>query len=66
MVYRTGTTLGARSAFHLLLQTTPARRPHSPLFHFFISFGLFGLFLVAIVDSSFVPASLFRAHYRHR
>lgn len=28
---------------------------HSPLFHFFLGFGLFGVFFVAIVDSSFVP-----------
>jgi membrane protein YqaA with SNARE-associated domain len=50
----TGATLGGRSAVHLLLQA-PAPRPRSPLFHFFISFGIFGLFLVSIVDSSFVP-----------
>jgi membrane protein YqaA with SNARE-associated domain len=28
---------------------------HSPLFHIFLSLGIFGLFLVSIVDSSFVP-----------
>jgi membrane protein YqaA with SNARE-associated domain len=33
-----------------------APRPkHSPLFHLVLSLGLFGLFFVAIVDSSFVP-----------
>jgi membrane protein YqaA with SNARE-associated domain len=30
-------------------------RHSSRLMHFFLSFGLFGLFLVSIVDSSFVP-----------
>jgi membrane protein YqaA with SNARE-associated domain len=28
---------------------------HSPLFHLLLSLGIFGLFLVSIVDSSFVP-----------
>jgi membrane protein YqaA with SNARE-associated domain len=28
---------------------------HNPLLHFFISFGIFGVLLVSIVDSSFVP-----------
>jgi membrane protein YqaA with SNARE-associated domain len=28
---------------------------HSPLFHLFLSLGIFGLFVVAIADSSFVP-----------
>jgi membrane protein YqaA with SNARE-associated domain len=32
----------------------PARR-RSPFLHFFMSFGLLGLFLVSIVDSSFIP-----------
>jgi membrane protein YqaA with SNARE-associated domain len=31
------------------------RRTRSPLLHFLFSFGLFGVFLVSIVDSSFVP-----------
>jgi membrane protein YqaA with SNARE-associated domain len=31
------------------------RGPRSPLLHFLFSFGLFGVFLVSIVDSSFVP-----------
>ena len=34
--------------------STP-RRHTSPLLHFLFSFGLFGVFLVSIVDSSFVP-----------
>jgi membrane protein YqaA with SNARE-associated domain len=31
------------------------RGPRSPFLHFLFSFGLFGVFLVSIVDSSFVP-----------
>jgi membrane protein YqaA with SNARE-associated domain len=31
------------------------RHTRSPLMHFFFSFGLFGIFPVSIVDSSFVP-----------
>jgi membrane protein YqaA with SNARE-associated domain len=31
------------------------RRARSPFLHFLLSFGLFGIFLVSIVDSSFVP-----------
>ena len=34
------------------------RHPHSPLVHLLLSFGLFGVFLVSIVDSSFVPLPL--------
>jgi membrane protein YqaA with SNARE-associated domain len=33
----------------------PHRGPRSPLLHFLFSFGLCGVFLVSIVDSSFVP-----------
>jgi len=36
-------------------EIAPARGPRSPLLKFFFSFGLFGLFFVSIVDSSFVP-----------
>jgi membrane protein YqaA with SNARE-associated domain len=31
------------------------RRARSPFLHFLLSFGLFGIFFVSIVDSSFVP-----------
>ncbi len=34
------------------------RHAHSPLLHLLFSFGLFGVFLVSIVDSSFVPLPL--------
>jgi membrane protein YqaA with SNARE-associated domain len=34
---------------------TAHRRARSPLLHLLFSFGLFGVFLVSIVDSSFVP-----------
>jgi membrane protein YqaA with SNARE-associated domain len=34
------------------------RGARNPLLHFLISFGLFGVFLVSIVDSSFVPLPL--------
>jgi membrane protein DedA with SNARE-associated domain len=43
----------ATAAARVITQRAP-RHP-SKLMHFFFSFGLFGLFLVAIVDSSFVP-----------
>jgi membrane protein YqaA with SNARE-associated domain len=35
-----------------------SRRPRSPLMHVFLSFGLFGVFPISIVDSSFVPLPL--------
>jgi membrane protein YqaA with SNARE-associated domain len=38
----------------LLLAATPHRHS-SKFFHFLASFGIFGIFLVSIVDSSFVP-----------
>ena len=34
------------------------RRARNPFLHFLLSFGLFGVFLVSIVDSSFVPLPL--------
>src|SRR5580693_5703844 len=34
------------------------RRARSPFMHFLFSFGIFGVFLVSIVDSSFVPLPL--------
>jgi membrane protein YqaA with SNARE-associated domain len=37
--------------------STP-RHAHNPLLHLLFSFGLFGVFLVSIVDSSFVPLPL--------
>jgi membrane protein YqaA with SNARE-associated domain len=40
---------------HRALALLAPQPRHSPLFHLFLSLGLFGLFLVAIVDSSFVP-----------
>ncbi|WP_263368383.1 VTT domain-containing protein [Edaphobacter bradus] len=36
----------------------PPARPHSALLHVLFSLGLFGLFFVALVDSSFVPLPL--------
>jgi membrane protein YqaA with SNARE-associated domain len=33
-------------------------RPRSPFMHFILGFGIFGVFLVSIVDSSFVPLPL--------
>jgi membrane protein YqaA with SNARE-associated domain len=39
-----------------LLQAEPVhRRARNPFLHFLFSFGIFGVFLVSIVDSSFVP-----------
>jgi membrane protein YqaA with SNARE-associated domain len=43
----------ATAAVRVFAQKAP--RHSSRLMHFFFSFGLFGLFLVSIVDSSFVP-----------
>src|ERR1700722_20457037 len=34
------------------------RRARNPFLHFLFSFGIFGVFLVSIVDSSFVPLPL--------
>ena len=40
-----------------VLQTAPAatRRARNPLIHLLLSFGILGVFVVSIVDSSFVP-----------
>lgn len=47
-------TTSAVAAF--LLQAAPRHhRPHSTLLHFLFGFGIFGLLVVSIVDSSFVP-----------
>src|SRR5260370_34029582 len=37
---------------------TSPRGARNPLVHFLLGFGLFGVFLVSIVDSSFVPLPL--------
>lgn len=50
----TVTSLGADTAGTAIEIVAP-RYPRSPLLHFLFSFGLFGLFFVALVDSSFVP-----------
>ncbi len=42
------------ASFAIKAFAQPPRR-RSPFLHFFMSFGLLGLFLVSIVDSSFVP-----------
>ena len=43
-------------AIHALAAAAPAAAHHpNPLLHLLLSFGLVGVFLVAIVDSSFVP-----------
>lgn len=42
----------------LAVQAAAAPEPHHTLMHFFFHLGLIGLFLVAIVDSSFVPLPL--------
>lgn len=44
-----------RSIFRQSLAGAPSRPHHSTFFHLFFSLGLFGLFFVSIVDSSFVP-----------
>jgi membrane protein YqaA with SNARE-associated domain len=45
-----------RSIFWALLAAVPAAAHHpNPLLHLLLSFGLIGVFLVSIVDSSFVP-----------
>ena len=45
----------ARSTFSRVVAIYAPRSQHSTLFHIFLSLGLFGLFFVSIVDSSFVP-----------
>jgi membrane protein YqaA with SNARE-associated domain len=45
----------ARSIFSRALAVEAPRSQHSTFFHIFLSLGLFGLFFVSIVDSSFVP-----------
>ena len=47
--------LAAAFAISLFAQAAPAAHPHSALLHVFFHLGLLGLFLVSIVDSSFVP-----------
>lgn len=39
----------------VLALSTPPQHPHHALLHFFFHLGLVGLFLVSVVDSSFVP-----------
>ena len=49
------TTPHATVALALLLSTAPHGGTEHHMLHLLLSFGLFGLFLVSIVDSSFVP-----------
>lgn len=49
------TTLVAPAKVRAALEILAPRSGRSPLLHLAISFGIIGLFLVAIVDSSFVP-----------
>lgn len=46
-----------RSILAAALQAAPAaaRRPRNPLIHLLLTFGIAGVFVVSIVDSSFVP-----------
>jgi membrane protein YqaA with SNARE-associated domain len=49
----------ARDLAAAVPKTAPVHRgARNPLLHFLFSFGLFGVFLVSIVDSSFVPLPL--------
>ncbi|HEU5341927.1 YqaA family protein [Edaphobacter sp.] len=48
-------TLAKSAALYAPEASAPGRRHSSALLHLIFSFGLLGLFLVAIVDSSFVP-----------
>src|SRR5215471_16160209 len=47
--------VAARFLSHRALALLAPRPRHSALFHLVLSLGAFGLFLVSIVDSSFVP-----------
>ena len=49
------TTLVAPAAARVVLEIVAPRARHPTLLHLAISFGIIGLFLVAVVDSSFVP-----------
>lgn len=44
-----------RPAFEALAAAVPAAHHPNPLIHMLLSFGIVGVFLVSIVDSSFVP-----------
>src|ERR1700734_2713670 len=46
-----------KAVFRLLAQAQPVAHhgTHSAMMHFFLGMGLFGLFFISIVDSSFVP-----------
>ncbi|MDP9049470.1 MAG: membrane-associated protein [Acidobacteriota bacterium] len=49
-------TLAAlRPAFEALAAAAPAARHSNPLIHMLLSFGIAGVLLISIVDSSFVP-----------
>lgn len=49
------TSLVADSAARAALEVIAPRPHRSPLLHFLFTFGPFGLFLVSIIDSSFIP-----------
>jgi membrane protein YqaA with SNARE-associated domain len=56
MTSNAATTIVADSSATAAIEImAPQTRHNSPLLHFLFGFGLFGLFIVSIVDSSFVP-----------
>jgi membrane protein YqaA with SNARE-associated domain len=56
MKFFVAASIKAKFLSEAILQAAPVpRRARNPLLHFLFSFGLFGVFLVSIVDSSFVP-----------
>ena len=56
MTSTAATTIVADSSATAAIEImAPQTRHNSPLLHFLFGFGLFGLFIVSIVDSSFVP-----------
>jgi membrane protein YqaA with SNARE-associated domain len=55
MTTMTATSIVADSTARAVLEVVAPHSHRSPLLHFLFSFGPFGLFIVSIIDSSFVP-----------
>ena len=58
MSLRADATILAKSLAAAMQTAASSHRARSPFLHLLFSFGLFGVFLVSIVDSSFVPLPL--------
>ncbi|WP_158945200.1 YqaA family protein [Granulicella sp. S190] len=58
MSLRTAAILIAKNLAAAVPKAAASHRARSPFLHLLFSFGLFGVFLVSIVDSSFIPLPL--------